>query len=113
MLIDSRNFNIQAGHRNPTKFPIESETQTADAVFMGKYELGAEIKEKFNNFIELTSDTRPEDPSIKLHLGLYYHSNDVFNPEIGDIRLLFSFAGMEGEMVSGNTNNDTICGKKN
>lgn len=66
---------------------------------MGRYELGTKIKDKFKSFVELTSDTRPEDPFIKLHLGLYYHTNDIFNPEIGDIRILFTFAGLEGEMV--------------
>uniref|UniRef100_A0A0K8U2Q2 Transmembrane protein 43 n=2 Tax=Bactrocera latifrons TaxID=174628 RepID=A0A0K8U2Q2_BACLA len=99
-LIDSRNFYIRTGHQNPDRFPIESQTQVADAVFIGKYELGNEIKNKFSNYVELTSDTRPDDPTIKMHLGLYYHTNDVFNPEIGDIRLLFSFAGMEGEMYT-------------
>ena len=71
----------------------------ADAVYLGSFELGNDIKKKFNNFVELTSDTRPEDASIKLHLGLYYHTNDIFNPEVGDIRILFSFAGLEGEVV--------------
>lgn len=99
-LIDSRNFYIRTGHQNPDRFPLESQTQVADAVFIGKYELGNEIKNKITNYVELTSDTRPDDPAIKMHLGLYYHTNDVFNPEIGDLRLLFSFAGMEGEMVS-------------
>ncbi|XP_017477835.1 PREDICTED: transmembrane protein 43 homolog [Rhagoletis zephyria] len=99
-LIDSRNFYIQTGHQNPNRFPVESQTQIADAAFIGKYELGSEIKNKFTNYVELTSDTRPEDPTIKMHLGLYYHTNDVFNPEIGDTRLLFSFAGMEGEVYT-------------
>lgn len=103
-LIDSRSFYRQSKHKNPDKFPIESQIQVADTVTIGKYELGTEVKNKFNKFIELTSDSRPEDPSIKLHLGLYYHSNDIFNPEIGDLRILFSFAGMEGEVY-------TIVGK--
>ncbi|XP_037939725.1 transmembrane protein 43 homolog [Teleopsis dalmanni] len=103
-LIDSRRFYIETGHHNPERFPIESVTQIADAVYIGKYELGPHVKEKFSNYVELTSDQRPEDASIKLHLGIYYHSNDVFNPEIGDVRLLFSFSGMEGEMY-------TIVGK--
>ncbi|KAI9588626.1 transmembrane protein 43 homolog [Glossina fuscipes] len=103
-LIDSRNFYIQTGHQNPRQFPIESKVQIADAVYVGRYELGNEIKDKFKSFVELTSDTRPEDPFIKLHLGLYYHTNDIFNPEIGDIRILFTFAGLEGEMY-------TIVGK--
>lgn len=99
-LIDSRSFYIQTGHHNPKKFPVESQTQVADSVFLGRYELGSEIKAKFDKFVELTSDTRPEDPSIKLHLGLYYHSDDVFNPQVGDFRLLFSFSGMEGELYT-------------
>lgn len=99
-LIDSRRFYIQTGHHNPDHFPIESQTQVADGVYIGKYELGIEAKNRFANFIDLTSDTRPEDPSIKLHLGLYYHSNDIFNPEIGDLRILFSFAGLEGDVCT-------------
>lgn len=99
-LIDSRSFYIQTGHHNPKKFPIESQTQVAESVFLGRYELGNEIKDRFDKYVELTSDTRPEDPSIKLHLGLYYHSDDVFNPQVGDYRLLFSFAGMEGELYT-------------
>lgn len=99
-LIDSRQFYIQSGHQNPAHFPIESQTQTAEIVSIGRYELGIEAKTRFNNFAELTSDTRPDDSSIKLHLGLYYHSNDIFEPEVGDIRILFSYAGMEGEVVS-------------
>lgn len=99
-IVDSRNFNNRHGHTNPSRFPIESGIQVADAVYIGKYELGAAVKSKFNKFKELTSDIRPDDSSIKLHLGLYYHTNDVFNPEIGDLRILFSYAGMEGEMYS-------------
>ncbi|XP_034107814.1 transmembrane protein 43 homolog [Drosophila albomicans] len=99
-IVDSRNFNNRHGHTNPTSFPIESAVQVADAVYIGKYELGAQVKHKFNSFNELTSDIRPDDSSIKLHLGLYYHTNDVFNPEIGDLRILFTYAGMEGEMYS-------------
>lgn len=98
-LIDSRQFYLPSGHNNPKKFPIESVIHTADAVYINGYELGTEVKNKFNDYIELASDTRPEDLSIKLHLGLYYHSNDVFRPEVGDIRLLFYVAGLEGQVV--------------
>ncbi|XP_017843799.1 transmembrane protein 43 homolog isoform X2 [Drosophila busckii] len=99
-LVDSNSFNNPHGHANPKRFPIESAVTVADAVFIGKYELGPAVKHKFTNYKELTSDIRPEDSSIKLHLGLYYHTNDVFNPEVGDLRLHFSYAGMEGEYYS-------------
>lgn len=58
--------------------------------------IDATVKGKVDRFIELTSDNRPDDPSIKLHSGLYYHCNDVWNPEVGDLRVQFSFSGLEG-----------------
>jgi Transmembrane protein 43 len=103
-LIDSRSFYIRSGHHNPQSFPIESKVHVADQVFIGQFNLGQDIKNRITTFTELTSDTRPEDPSVKLHSGMYYHCNDVFEPEIGDIRIQFSFAGLQGEVY-------TIVGK--
>ncbi|GAB0089911.1 Transmembrane protein 43 homolog [Sergentomyia squamirostris] len=99
-LIDSRNFYIRTGHHNPKSFPVESRLQVAERVQIGYYGLGAAVKDRINTFVELTSDQRPEDPAVKLHSGLYYHCNDVWNPEIGDVRIQFSFAGLEGEMYT-------------
>lgn len=99
-LIDHKRFYIQNGHHNPDRFPVESQTQIADLVKIGHYELGLETKKKIEDFIDLTSDTRPEEADIKLHMGFYYHATDIFNPEVGDLRILFSFAGMEGEMFT-------------
>ena len=99
-LVDSSTFYIRYGHENPKQFPIESRVQTADHIHIGQFESGPSIKAKLNDFIEITSDTRPDDPAIKLHAGLYYHCNDVFNPELGDVRIQFSLAGLEGTAVS-------------
>lgn len=99
-VVDSSRFYIRTGHENPKDFPIKNRIQTAAHVMIGSFELGGVAKSKIENYIEITSDTRPDDPSIKLHSGLYYHCNDVFNPEIGDIRLQFLTAGIEGNFVS-------------
>lgn len=95
-LIDTRSFYIRSGHENPKKFPIESRVQVADHVQLGAYELGDEIKARMAYFVDITSDSRPEEADVKLHSGLYYHCNDVWNPEVGDIRIQFSFAAIEG-----------------
>ncbi|XP_058464419.1 transmembrane protein 43 homolog [Malaya genurostris] len=95
-LVDSRSFYIRSGHHNPSTFPLDSKIHVSERVHIGQYELGEALKDRFSNFIDVTSDTRPEDPSVKLHGGLYYHCNDIWNPEVGDIRIQFAYAGLEG-----------------
>lgn len=99
-LIDSSLFHNRYGHENPKVLPIKNRIQIAAHVNIGNFELGMAAKSEIKNFIDITSDTRPDDPSVKLHSGLYYHCNDVFNPEIGDVRIQFTTAGIEGNYVS-------------
>lgn len=68
-------------------------------VKLGHLELGEEIKEKFDEFVEITSDERPERKDVKLHMGIYYHCDDIWNPEVGDMRVQFYYAGGTGEAV--------------
>ena len=35
-----------------------------------------------------------------MHAGLYFHAKDVWESEVGDIRVQFSYAGRDGEQVS-------------
>ncbi|XP_015174416.1 PREDICTED: transmembrane protein 43 homolog [Polistes dominula] len=99
-LVDSDHFYIRTGHHNPKEMPIKSQIQTANEVKIGAFILGSELKKKFNEFIEITSDERPERKDIKMHSGLYYHSTDLWNPQVGDIRIQFSYAGKQGDVYS-------------
>ena len=38
-----------------------------------------------------------------MHAGLYFHAKDVWESEVGDVRVQFSYSGREGEQVNGNT----------
>lgn len=99
-LVDSSSFYIRHGHENPTKMPLESVTYISPYVRVGPLLLSREVKGKFSDFTEVTSDERPDRKDIKLHLGIYYHCRDVWNPEVGDIRVQFYYAGQAGEPVT-------------
>ena len=74
--------------------------KTNERVKVGNFLLGRELKAKFDDFTQFTSDERPSDPGIKMHAGLYFHAKDVWESEVGDIRVQFSYAGREGEQVN-------------
>lgn len=95
-LISSQSFH-SLSHQNPKKKPMESKIMIAEKVYIGQYEICEEAKDKFNTWIDVTSDTKPEDYFVKMHAGAYYHSENLFEPEIGDIRVRFQLAGLQGD----------------
>ncbi|XP_006612478.1 transmembrane protein 43 homolog isoform X2 [Apis dorsata] len=90
----------RTGHHNPKEMPIKSQVQVADEVKIGAFIFGIELKKKFNDFVEVTSDERPERKDIKMHSGLYYHSSNLWKPKVGDIRIQFSYAGKGEDIYS-------------
>ncbi|ENN73019.1 transmembrane protein 43 homolog [Dendroctonus ponderosae] len=99
-LVDSSSFYIRQGHENPTKMPIKTQIYTSASARVGQIKLSSELLEKFKQFEVISGDQRPDRDDIKLHLGIYYHCRDVFNPEVGDIRIQFYYAGAHDEPVS-------------
>jgi len=99
-LVNSNSFYIKYGHHNPTSMPLTSKVYVSPAVRVGHLQLGEEMKELFNDWVEMTSDERPDRRDVKLHMGIYYHCDDVWKPEVGDIRVQFYHAGHIGDIVS-------------
>lgn len=98
-LISTQSFHSMS-HQNPKKKPTEGKIMVAEKVFIGPFEICEEAKDKFNSWIDVTSDTKPEDFFIKMHSGAYYHCEDLFDPQIGDIRVRFQLAGLEGDFYT-------------
>ncbi|GLV37916.1 uncharacterized protein CBL_06382 [Carabus blaptoides fortunei] len=99
-LVDSNSFYIRTGHHNPKEIPLKTHTYIAPIVKIGHMAIELELKNLFTDYVEVTSDERPERRDVKLHLGIYYHCNDVWNPEVGDIRVQFYYAGHMGDTIS-------------
>jgi hypothetical protein len=99
-LVDSNLFYISPGHHNPKDMPTSGQTHIAEIVSIGGLYLGLDVKKKFSDYYDITSDERPDRHDIKLHSGSYYHGADPLVHEIGDLRVMFSYAGR---------NNDIYC----
>lgn len=74
--------------------------QVAETTKVGIYHLSPAGKDKFTEFTPFSGDEQPEGDEIKLHGGMYYITRDIFNPDIGDLRVQFYYACRAGEMVS-------------
>ncbi|VEN60859.1 unnamed protein product [Callosobruchus maculatus] len=99
-IVDSSAFYVRHGHENPKEIPLPTVTYIAPVVRVGALLIGRQIKEKFDDWVEVTSDERPERHDVKLHMGIYYHCDDIWNPQVGDIRVQFYYAGAAGESVT-------------
>jgi len=100
--IDSSNFASTLGHHNPhlDSWPLNSSLLTNSRVKIGGFLLGTDLKQKFNDFKPFTSDFKPLEGDFKIYAGLYYHTANLWQPEVGDWRVQFSYAGRHGEQFS-------------
>lgn len=103
--IDSEAFQNPMGHHNTEDWPFNSSILINSRAKIGQFLLGNRIKEMFSDFTQFTSDDRPSNRDIKMHAGLYFHAKDVWEPEVGDVRVQFSYAGKDGTLV-------TVMGKQ-
>lgn len=99
-LINSRNFDKEIGHQNPSAMAVESVTVVAPEVRVGPFVLSEGLVEQINNFKTLSLrdfNAFTLDPFLSIDDDYFYHTQYPRRPEVGDVRVRFSFAGLSGE----------------
>ncbi|XP_066554276.1 transmembrane protein 43 isoform X1 [Amia ocellicauda] len=97
-VINSRNFDKEIGHINPSAMAVESVTVVAPDVLVGRFSLSKGLVEKIDNFKKLSLvGLPPLDFFVTVHENYFYHTQNPRHPEVGDVRVSFSYAGLSGE----------------
>uniref|UniRef100_A0A3Q1J8C0 Transmembrane protein 43 n=1 Tax=Anabas testudineus TaxID=64144 RepID=A0A3Q1J8C0_ANATE len=92
-LINSRNFDKEIGHQNPRY----SSTCKMILYLSNPSDINTP---KINNFQTLRLREFSAfnlDPLITIHDDYFYHTPSPLKPEVGDVRVRFSYAGLSGE----------------
>ncbi|GAB6030736.1 Transmembrane protein 43 [Chamberlinius hualienensis] len=99
-LVNSDEFQVKNVYENPKEIPELESVEQAAVVKIGNFILSEGLINKIDTFKPITGHIRPQTSAIKLHAGYYYHTEDVWKPQIGDFRVDFAVAGMAGELIS-------------
>ncbi|KAM9443665.1 transmembrane protein 43 [Clarias gariepinus] len=97
-IINSKNFDKEIGHVNPSAMAVESVTVVAPDVWVGLFSLSKGLIDRINNFQTLSlSALFVTDPFLTVYEDYFYHTANPRRPEVGDVRVSFSYAGLSGE----------------
>ncbi|KAK5872456.1 hypothetical protein PBY51_013159 [Eleginops maclovinus] len=99
-LVNSRHFDKEIGHQNPSAMAVESVTVVAPDVGVGPFSLSKGLVEQIDNFQTLSLrdfSFLNIDPFLSIDDDYFYHTQNPRRPEVGDVRVRFSFAGLSGE----------------
>ncbi|NXP64998.1 TMM43 protein, partial [Chloropsis cyanopogon] len=97
-VVNSRNFDREIGHKNPSAMAVESFTAVSPNVQVGSFVLSKGLVDKIDDFKQL-SLSHLEDPHADVTRGgdYFYHSDNPRRPEVGDLRVSFFYAGLSGD----------------
>ncbi|XP_041744489.1 transmembrane protein 43 [Coregonus clupeaformis] len=99
-LINSRNFDKEIGHINPSAMAVESVTVVTPDVQVGPFSLSKGLVDQIENFQTLRLKDLPapdSDSFLTVDEDYFYHTQHPRRPEVGDVRVSFSYAGLSGE----------------
>ncbi|NXU36216.1 TMM43 protein, partial [Drymodes brunneopygia] len=97
-VVNSRNFDREIGHKNPSAMAVESFTAVSPNVQVGSFVLSKGLVDKIDDFKKL-SLSHLEDPHADVTRGgdYFYHGDNPRRPEVGDLRVFFFYAGLSGD----------------
>lgn len=100
-LIDSSEFT-KPGYTNPTSFKYESEEYKADNIKVGEYALPERLLERLSynenlNNEKLTEMYKTPVDNFKLEGNYLINSANASDPQVGDLRISYSYAS-DGEV---------------
>lgn len=101
-LINSRNFDKEIGHQNPSAMAVESVTVVAPEVRVGPFVLSNGLVDQINDFQTLGLKDFPTsklDSFLSIDDDYFYHTLNPRRPEVGDVRVRFSYAGLSGDNI--------------
>ncbi|XP_030633413.1 transmembrane protein 43-like [Chanos chanos] len=97
-IINSKNFDKEIGHVNPSAMAVTSVTEVASQIQVGRFFLSKGLVEQIDNFQTLSlKGFHGADDFMTVHDDYFYHTLDPRRPEVGDVRVRFSYAGLSGE----------------
>ncbi|RXM98008.1 Transmembrane protein 43 [Acipenser ruthenus] len=97
-VINSRKFDKEIGHTNPSAMAVESVTVVAPYVSVGPLYLSAGLVEKVDTFKQLSLvRLSPLDAFVTVYEDSFYHTHNPRRPEVGDVRVSFYYAGLSEE----------------
>lgn len=102
-LVRSEQFDNSLNHRNPTSMAVQSKLQTAHEVNIGQFKLSPSLVSKVSNYKPMDAEfiTQPDDTNVRVLDGVFYHSLNALNPQVGDLRVKFEYAGLSGQSIMG------------
>uniref|UniRef100_A0A669EYX9 Transmembrane protein 43 n=1 Tax=Oreochromis niloticus TaxID=8128 RepID=A0A669EYX9_ORENI len=101
-LVNSRNFDKEIGHQNPSAMAVESVMVVSPEVRTGPLILSKGLVEQINNFQTLSLGDFPVfnlDPFLSIHDDYFYHTTNPRRPEVS-IYCLFIYIRLKLSLYS-------------
>ncbi|XP_053576897.1 transmembrane protein 43 [Bombina bombina] len=113
-VVSSRHFDREIAHRNPSAMAVESFTAVATDVQVGEYFLSKGLVDQIDNFKQkILSQIGNPHADVTTEGDYFYHSANPKNPEVGDLRISFWYAGVAlGGSPSGTVDIVSVIGQQ-